>query len=142
MISHRDFARLRLSHFLAPESVEEFDSWQFMGREWLGEAVGATEFLRSKVSPSDTRLISLDLLNLPPHKTTQILQCLDIPLRAGMSEAEVIALLGKPAKVHNFLPDRKALDYQWFQPDPYQVTLTLFKEQGLGKLLLLAEDVL
>ncbi|ALS99526.1 hypothetical protein [Lacimicrobium alkaliphilum] len=139
MIAHRHFASLRLRQFLAPESVEEFDSWFFMGREWLGEAFGATEFLRSKSVPDDTRLISLDLLNLPPQKATMILSSLDMPVRPGMSEAELLTLFGAPAKVHNFLPDRKALDFQVFQPDPYQLTLTLFKEQGLGKVLVLSE---
>ncbi|GGD49930.1 hypothetical protein [Lacimicrobium alkaliphilum] len=142
MIAHRHFASLRLRQFLAPESVEEFDSWLFMGREWLGEAFGATEFLRSKSVPDDTRLISLDLLNLPPQKAEMILSSLDMPVRTGMSEQEIVTLFGEPAKVHNFLPDRKTLDYQLFQPDPYQLTLTLFKEQGIGKVLILVEDVI
>lgn len=139
MIAHSQFANLRLHQFLAPESVEEFDSWLFMGREWLGEAVGATEFLRSKSTPDNTRLISLDLLNLPPQKAAMILSSLDMPVRAGMSEQEIVSLFGEPVKVHNFLPDRKALDFQLFQPDPYQLTLTLFKQQGLGKVLILSE---
>lgn len=139
MIAHSHFASLRLRQFLAPESVEEFDSWLFMGREWLGEAFGATEFLRSKSAPDHTRLISLDLLNLPPQKAAMILSSLDIPVRGGMSEQEIVTLFGEPVKVHNFLPDRKALDFQLFQPDPYQLTLTLFKEQGLGKVLILSE---
>lgn len=139
MIAHSQFAKLRLRQFLAPESVEEFDSWLFMGREWLGEAFGATEFLRAKSAPEETRLISLDLLNLPSQKAEAILASLDISVAVGMSEPEIVVLFGKPAKVHNFLPDRKALDYQLFQPDPYQLTLTLFREQGLGKVLILTE---
>lgn len=141
MLAHKQFFTLRLSDYLAPETVEEFDSWRFMGREWMGEAFGATEFLRLRSHPEFTLLINLDLQELPAVKIKELLQRLELAVSPGMDEKDILALLGAPTKRHDFLPDRQTFDYQLFQPDPYHLSLTLRKEKGLTNLLLLAEDL-
>ncbi|MDF2178339.1 hypothetical protein P2G88_08755 [Aliiglaciecola sp. CAU 1673] len=139
MLPHKHFFSLRLAQFLAPETIETFDSWRFMGRDWLGEAFGATEFLRSKKHPDELRLIALDMVELPLHKVDEILGRLGLALRPGMDEQEIIALFGSPQKVHDFLPYRETLDYHISNPEPYQMSLTLIKDQGLSSLLLWVE---
>ncbi|WP_102798044.1 hypothetical protein [Bowmanella denitrificans] len=141
MLAHKQFFTLRLADYLAPETVEEFDSWRFMGREWAGEAFGATEFLRPRGNPHDTVLVNLDLQELPALKIKEILSRLELALTPGMEETELAALLGRPVKQHDFLPDRKTLDYQMFQPDPYYLSLTLRKDKGLTNILLIAEEL-
>ena len=141
MIAHQQFFSMRLTDYLAPESVEEFDSWRFLGREWRGEAFGATEFLRPRELPEQTHLINLDLQELPAARIRELMLRLGLPLMPGMMEQQVIEQLGPPAKVHDFLPYRKTLDYQVFQPDPYLVSVTLRNDLGLTNVLLLVEEL-
>ncbi|GAB3031584.1 hypothetical protein [Bowmanella dokdonensis] len=141
MLAHQQLFSLRLVDYLAPESVEIFDSWRFMGRDWCGEAFGATEFLRPREKPEQTHLVNLDLQEMPANQIRALLARLDLALRPGMTEQQVVDQLGVPAKVHDFLPYRKTLDYQIFQPDPYQLSLTLRINDGLSSILLLAEEL-
>jgi hypothetical protein len=129
VIAQSDFEKLRLRSFV--DEVVDLDHWQFMGREWIGEAVGFTEWLRPKDDPARLGSLAVDLVNLPWETTEAILDRLGLPLRAGMTLEEVTAVLGVPSGTQEFVPGRKSHDFEFGSADRYSVSCTVHDSDGL-----------
>ena len=129
MITHQDFRRLRLRDFA--EDVVDLDNWQFMGRQWIGEAVGFTEWLRPHDDPERLGSLALDLVDLPSEVALSVLKHLGLPLRPGMTYPEVVAELGSPIKSQQFQPDRRSYYFELGSDDRYSLSCTVHEQDGL-----------
>ena len=132
MITYAAFGALRLRQFVDPNLVEILDDWEFMGRLWVGEAFGFSEFLRLRRRPRVLRSLSIDLLEFPTEQAQRVLALLGLPLAPGMSREQVDRLLGEPVRTLNYAPDRVTYEYVTDGRQPYEVSCTLREDVGLA----------
>jgi hypothetical protein len=130
-ISHDAFGRLRLVDFLSTEHLEQLCGWEYLDRDWVGEASGFTEWLRLDSQRDVTRSIAIDLAALPETTVQNMLAALRLPLRAGLDRQEIVAVLGEPTEIQTFVHDRVTLVFDVCAVDPYEVSCTVHQEQGL-----------
>ncbi|HUT61539.1 MAG TPA: hypothetical protein VNA25_27165 [Phycisphaerae bacterium] len=131
MIAYDEFGRLRLAQFMPQAEIIELDDWQFMGRTWVGEAVGFSEWLCLKSEPSVLRSLSLDFSGLPATVAASVLKRLRLPLRARMNSEEIGAALGRPRLVFTFAGGRRSYEYAYGTDFAYSVSCTVHETQGL-----------
>lgn len=133
LIPHEDFGRLRLADFAPrPEEVVELEGWEYLERLWVGEAVGFTEWLRPVEEPDSLRALSLDLTDLSPEVSHNVLDTLRLPLARGMGYDEVVHRLGEPAGSHRFVGDRMSHEFRCGVRWPYLVDCTILDKDGLS----------
>ncbi|MDO3683160.1 hypothetical protein [Micromonospora sp. C28ISP2-4] len=130
-ISHDAFGELRLAHFLAMEDLEELRDWEYLGRRWVGEASGFTEWLRLESAPGVTRSVAIDLAALPEPAAQKMINALGLPLRAGLDQQDIIGVFGEPTDTERFVRDRVTLVFHVGAPDPYELSCTVHEEHGL-----------
>ncbi len=142
-ISWGEFAKLRLSQFIPAAEIRALRDWEFMNLRWVGEAVGFTEWLRRKDDPKVLRSIALDLDALDASVVDTVLECLKLPLRAGMTRKRLVRLLGEPTNVL-VLPkagDRETLIYDAARSaGSYRLSCTAKKVGGLAYLVVMRGD--
>jgi hypothetical protein len=126
VISHRAFAEMRLRDCAA--DVVDLDSWEFMGRLWVGEAIGFSEWLRPEDDPVRLGSLALDLCDLPPELSERVLGRLQLPLSRGMNLAQIRGQLGDPVGTQLFVSDRRSFD---FKVDGYSISCTVHDADGL-----------
>jgi len=129
MIPHSEFHQLRLVDFV-PDVVLLTD-WQFMGRTWVGQAVGFTEWLMPEDSPDTLGSIALDLVALSPSVSETVLARLGLSMRRGMTASEVGAVLGTCLSTKRFVEDRLSHDFEVGGGDRYSVNCTIHRDDGL-----------
>ena len=129
MITHHEFRRLRLRHFI--EDVIDLFDWQFEGRAWVGEAVGFSEWLRPIEDPEALGSMALDLSAMSVDVGQEILDHIRLPLRAGMVLGAVTDLLGDPLGCEVFVSDRRSYEFRCGAPDAYAVSCTIHDNDGL-----------
>ncbi|MEU6077038.1 hypothetical protein [Micromonospora sp. NPDC047074] len=130
-ISHDAFGRLRLADFIAAEHLEQLHGWEYLGRSWVGEASGFTEWLRLESAPEVTLSIAIDLVALPESTVQSMINALRLPLRARQSQQEITSALGKPSGTQRFVRDRVTLIFRIGAAEPYELSCTVHEEQGL-----------
>ena len=130
MLPHVKFAALRLSSFVPQEEISPLDNWEFLDRLWVGEAVGFSEWLRDKGSPTALGSLSLDL-ELSEQTWDAVLVKIGLPLKKGMPLSEVEAVLGTPREVQAFVGDRKSYNFRVGAPEAYDVSCTIHDRAGL-----------
>jgi hypothetical protein len=142
MVHYVDFGRLHLAQFLPPATeITALDYWEFMGRLWVGEAVGFTEFLRLRCAPDVTRSIAIDLGALPREISAPILVAIDLPLVQGMSIQQVCNVLrAEPTRVHQFTKDRDSYDFEIGGDEGYDVSCTVLHDGGLAYVVMMRHD--
>lgn len=96
MISHEEFAVLRLAQFLPAEEIQTLNDWEFLDRIWIGEARGFSEWLRLADEPDVLRSLSLDFDEFPAACTHRVLGTIGLPVRAGMRLDDLRRVLGEP----------------------------------------------
>jgi len=126
VISHRAFSEMRLRDFAA--DVVDLDGWQFMGRVWVGEAIGFSEWLRPDDDPARLGSLALDLRDLPPGLIERVLDRLQLPLSPGMDLAMIRGQLGDPVGTQQFVSDRRSFD---FNIEGYAISCTVHDADGL-----------
>jgi hypothetical protein len=119
LISYEEFGRLRLRDFY-PEGVRlSYSDDGFECR--LGpsgfEGFTTTYFAWPEAKSLEIGEISLDLREeyqneLPPEVGARILASLKLPLRRGMTEGEVITVLGHPERIDRGAPEFPALFFR------------------------------
>ena len=129
MIPHVEFGQLRLRSFV--DDVTELVGWQFMGKSWVGEAVGFTEWLRPDEAPERLGSLFLDLTELPTDVAAAILERLQVPVCLGMSLEEVTQVLGTHVDQQEFVPDRRSFDFAVGVPGAYRISCTIHENDGL-----------
>jgi hypothetical protein len=129
VISHEAFSRLRLRSFVG--DVTDLVNWQFMGKSWVGEAVGFTEWLCPEEDPGQLGSVSLDLTDLPAHAVASILERLEVPVRPGMSLDEVTQVLGAHVGQQELVPGRCSYDFAVDAPSAYHISCTIHEDDGL-----------
>lgn len=138
MIRFSDFARLRLRHFVRDAGeIAPLEEWEFLGRRWVGEAIGFTQFLRRQDDPETLRALALDLEMLPDSVAGAVLDRVGLPLRFGLDEDELSRLLGPPAGSVRY-GTRTTLEFAVAGDVPYELLCTLGPADGLVYLSLLA----
>ncbi|MET9303457.1 hypothetical protein ABZX66_29490 [Micromonospora aurantiaca] len=130
-ISHDAFGQLHLAQFLAAEDLEELRGWEYLGRRWVGEASGFTEWLRLESDPGVTRSVAIDLAALPEATAQRMLDALGLPLRAGLDQQDITGVFGKPIDTERFVRDRVTLVFHVGAADPYELSCTVHEEHGL-----------
>lgn len=140
MLEHTDFYTLRLSQFAAADDIVSLSDWEYLGRLWIGEAIGFNEWLQLEADPDRTRAVALELGRLPAGVEAAILARLRLPIRAGMSDDEVRRQFGEPAMIERFVQDRHTLCYELSEPAPYALTFTIHHTAGLTYITLVAHD--
>lgn len=129
MISHEDFARLRLLDFV--DEVSPLDCWQFMGRKWVGEAVGFSEWLRPMDDAESLGSLALDLVDLPRDVVASVLDRLQLELEPGLTIGEIRQRLGEPREAQSFVRDRRSYEFLVGDSDAYSVSCTVHEDEGL-----------
>lgn len=149
LISYSELAALRLTTLASdvkglPGPIVSLENWQYQGREWIGEGVGAfTDFLRPINDPTRVGAVSLDLVDLPDVFQVEVLRKLRLPLVRGMSKDAVIASMGRaPARVMKFAEDRVTLEFEVGDRWRYEVSCTIRDDAGLTFVTLIRRDLL
>ena len=117
---------MRLRDFAA--DVDDLDDWEFMGRMWVGEAIGFSEWLRPDDDPTRLGSLALALRDLPPELSECVLGHLQLPLSRGMHLAQIRGQLGDPVGTQRFVSDRCTFD---FKMDGYSISCTVHDADGL-----------
>ena len=131
MISNRRFSRLRLRDFIGDLELAELRDWEFMDRLWLGEAHGFTQWLRLQGDPEVLRSLAIDLERFPEDSSRAVLDAIGLPLRRGMSRAQIVSLLGEPHNTLSFVADRETYEFRVAGDGTYDVSCTVLKQGGL-----------
>ena len=134
MLTHREFEKLRLSQFVDASEIAQLEDWEFLGREWVGEAIGFTEWLRLQSSPHLLGSIALDLEALPTKVTEACLSRIGLPLRRHMTFAQLVSLFGGPLRTLHFVEDRATHEFRVGAPDAYDLSCTVLADGGLSYL--------
>ena len=143
LIPYDDFARLRLTQFFPDTSeLAPLTDWEFMGREWVGEADGFTEFLRPNGHPDELGSIVVDLSALPEHIGIGILDTIRLPLRCGMSLVQVTHCLGAPERTEVIVADRKSYNFTIGSRCPYYVSCTIRNSGDLIHVTVIRKDLM
>ena len=149
MISYPELATLRFAMLARdvkglPGPIVTFENWQYQGREWIGEGVGAfTDFLRPISDPMRVGAVSLHLVDLPEVFQVKVLRKLRLPLVRGMPKDAVIASMGRaPARVNKFVEDRVSLDFEVGDQWRYEVSCTIHDDAALTFVTLIRRDLL
>jgi hypothetical protein len=138
MLTHEEFGRLRLREFISGRRIRALTDWEFMGRSWVGEAVGFSEWLRPEERPERLESLALDMAELPNETVDSVLARVGLPVRKGTTLNELISLLGQPEKTDTFAEDRKTFEFRHGDRDPYLLSCTVLNEGGLTYLVLMA----
>jgi len=108
-----------------------------MGRTWIGEAIGFSEWLCPKDSETELQSLAIDFEVLPRNGCKRVLATLGLPLEPGMSEDSVRNVLGEPVEVQQFVSDRKSLQFKCGTGDNYAVSCTIKETAGLSYLVVM-----
>jgi hypothetical protein len=130
-VPHHVFGRMRLVDYVPADSITPVESWEYLEREWLGEAAGFTEWLRLEAAPEILRSVAVDLAALPRPASAAMLAALALPLRPGMTTEELIAVLGAPQTTATYVSDRTTYEFCAGSPDAYDVSCTVHHVHGL-----------
>ena len=138
MISHERFGKLRLAQFVPKAELSALSDWRFMDRTWLGEALGFSEWLRLQSDPDVLRSLSIDFSEFPTAAADSVLEALELPIRPGMSAAELRAVLGSPVGELRFVSDRVTYEFEHAGPPQFNVSCTVLHRGGLSYLVVMA----
>lgn len=141
MIPHNEFGRLRLSAFVPAADIAELDGWEFQGHQWVGEALGFSEWLRLRDDPEVLRSLAIDLAEFPAEAAAAVLKKLQLPVRRGMTAAELDRLLGPRVSEQQFVAGRKVYDYLTPAPNRYRVSCTVEDARGLSYLVIMVPPI-
>ncbi len=94
MTSYSDFSVLRLEHFVPKNKIRQLRDWEILGRVWVGEALGFSEWLRLVESHDALGSLSLDLSELDLPIFDNVLKAIGLPLAKGMSLSQIEHALG------------------------------------------------
>jgi hypothetical protein len=130
MISVEDFGRLRFSDYFPEERIGGDDNWQFLGRSWVSQGFGFTDFLALPDAPKVTRCISVDFEGCGPQTGVRLMRDLGLPLAHGMSLEKVEAALGAPVSRQVFVPGRASHEFKLGEL-PWTIDATIDKKHGL-----------
>jgi hypothetical protein len=112
-------------------------NWEFLERQWIGEAIGFSEWLRDERDPEVLRSLSLDF-ELPSPLWQAVLARIKLPLNPGMTLAELRQALGAPLRTSFLQADRETYSFRREGNDEYEVSCTVHKSGGLTYLLVVA----
>jgi len=131
VITYRRFFGLRLSHFVPNVRLVTLSNWEYMGKLWIGEAVGFTEWLRLIERPDELRSVSIDLQEIDPTVAQKMFSEFDLPVAKGLRLADLERTLGASIASEDFLPDRRSYLFHVGDPDVYHIDCTIHKTLGL-----------
>lgn len=138
-ITHAEFAALRLRDFAPRGDIVELKNWRFRGREWIGEAIGFSEWLRPVEDPERLGSLSLHFEELPLEISNPVLDRLGLPLAAGLGLTELRRILGTPSHEERLVKDRVSSTWDLGGPEAWTIDCTVHEELGLIHVVLLAE---
>jgi hypothetical protein len=119
--------------------VAELSHWRYMEKDWIGEAIGFTEWLRLRKDPDILRSMALSL-NEQPDLCAKALERIKLPLRKGMKQPAVVKLLGRPTETHGFGSDRVTLDFTIGKKESYEISCTIDASDGLVYVVVMRGD--
>lgn len=131
MIPHDRFHTLRLHEFVPGAEIQELRDWEFEGHQWVGEALGFSEWLRLESEPDLLRSLSIDLAQFPPDAARAVFDALELPLETGMTRDELEAILDAPDATNTFVADRETIDFVVDGDEGYMISCTVLHDGGL-----------
>ena len=141
MIPYDEFGCLRLAAFLPDADLAQLEMWEFQNHEWLGEALGFSEWLRLQDDPEVLRSLAIAFSEFPAPTAESVLRTIQLPVRAGMSLRELDSLLGPRIAEYRFVPDRVTCEYFTPEPHRYRVSCTVMNDSGLSYLVVMAPPI-
>ncbi len=118
MILKRFFSDMRMSHYVPQTDIKSLKNWEFLGREWIGEAVGFSEWLYSPDAPSMLEIMGIDISAFPGVES--LLLKLEIVFPA-LNKVGVGILLGSPSASKVWPSGRQTLLYWHPDREPYAI---------------------
>jgi hypothetical protein len=134
MIPYSEFGVLRLSQFRPDAEISELEDWEYEDRDWVGEAVGFSEWLRPADTPEVLGSLSLDFGEFPRPDADRVLTAIGLPVRPGMGFEDLRAVLGEPVETLRFGPSKVTYEFLTPEPQRYKVSCTVKQEGGLSYL--------
>jgi len=131
MIPLAEFGELRSRDFVTDEEVTDLSNWEFLGRTWVGEVVGFTEWVRPVEDQASLGCVSIDLGALDPECARAILARLGLPLELGMTLDQVTRACGAPTHHDEYAKDRRSYYFTVGDEDSYVLSCTILHEGGL-----------
>ncbi|MGD9589001.1 MAG: hypothetical protein AB7Q37_01955 [Pyrinomonadaceae bacterium] len=134
MISHAKFGTLRLAQFRSEAEIAELSNWEFMDAEWVGEAIGFSEWLCLASDAEVLRSLALDFAEFPETAAASVLKTIGLSVKAGMSFQELQHILGEPVDQNRFGGDRATYEFHVAGPPSYNLSCTVLNDGGLSYL--------
>lgn len=143
LISYEQFAKLRLRDFVPDCTViGEASDWEWMGSLWHNEGIVFTSFSRHTSAPDETGGLEISFPELSADSIQRLLTAIGLPLRPGMSTADVLSALGTPTGTQQFVPDRRTYHFTVGSTQPYVVGCTVVDAEGLIYVTVVRPDLL
>ncbi|MEX2213554.1 MAG: hypothetical protein WD768_05475 [Phycisphaeraceae bacterium] len=131
MISHEEFAKLRLVQFRPDDEIAQLEDWEFMDHIWVGEAIRFSEWLRLESDSDSLRSLAIDFDEFPANTAEQVLSAIELPLRRGLNLEQIQSVVGEPVHEEHFVADRASYDFVLDGPSRYFVSCIILNVGGL-----------
>lgn len=95
MIPHGDFGKLRLAQFLPGDQIKQVEMISALG-EYLAEDSKGASWSRRQDYPDRLCALEINFCDFPSDAAGAVFKVLDLPVRKGMSAAELRTLFGTP----------------------------------------------
>lgn len=143
LLPYSEFEALRLSAFVRPSrNVEDVRDQEWMGGMWAGQAIGFTGVWALEDEPGRVGGVEIDFSELEEEEKKKLAIALHLPVRHGMSLADIQAAFGQPTGTHRFVSDTVSYDFSVGSECPYHLSCTVHEKEGLIHFALLRENAL
>lgn len=131
------FSHIRLSDYLPCEILETVSSFEYYGRQWLGEILEFTHVLQPQNSPALTKCIAVHIaISRFRGVYERLLADISIPLKSGMDLPEANSLL--KANPINYTHRTNGTEYEYLFDDFY-LSCFFGEESGLSYVVVLTD---
>ncbi|MFZ1686793.1 MAG: hypothetical protein WAU70_05205 [Flavobacteriales bacterium] len=142
MIRYSHLAMLRFADFLpVVTAVDVEGNYEWMNGLWHYEGIGFSWFGAPMDAPHSTACIQLFADEVPADVMDSIMARLGLPLSFGMTRDRIEEHLGKPFSTSTFSDDRISCDYMTTGIEPYWVSCTILRDDGLAFFSLMRADL-
>ena len=145
LVSYTDLAKMRLQNFVGKDvelEVEESGLVTLVGSGGY-EGLGETRFCWRQGEPYQTAAVDVDMgpeSLLPQPIAERIIASLSLPVRRGLSMAELVSIFGAPATDKPGKPGYRFLRFVCNAPEPYLFGCGIDDAYGLVDLFLARKD--
>jgi hypothetical protein len=131
LINLPHFSRLRLKSLLGEKDYDRSWSFEYLGKLWFGDTYGFSHAMRLFTNPFKTQSIAINFGKISDSEISNISKIIGINLTRSLTKEECFKAYGSPAKVEEFVDDRKTYAFFMGSRPDYEVGFTILNAGGL-----------